>query len=385
MEKISKRIQNISESQTLALNSACKELESKGEIVFNFSVGEPDIAPPKMLSDEIMKALDGGCTKYTNPIGITESRVKIAQYISEISGVIYSQNEIALTSGGKQALFNIFQTILNPGDEVIIISPFWVSYVEQVRLAGGEEVLVDTDEHLQLDVKAVARAITKKTRAIILNSPCNPTGIVFEKEKIVELAKLLEEKDIYIISDDVYQTLVYEGEFYQVASYSELVKEKTIIIQSFSKSFSMTGLRLGVIAADKEIISGVAKLQGHAAGNPTSIIQAAVAEIIGKTEEYESAYHKIFKERREMVGKLLAEIEGITFVKPGGAFYYFINIANIENDSMKFATRLLNEKHVAMVPGIAFGKEGYVRMSFAASKEDLESGVALLKEFIENY
>ncbi len=382
---LSKRIQNIAESQTLAINTLCQELQSKGKEIYNFSVGEPDINPPELLNQKLQEAFLDGHTKYTNPIGLTGPREKFAAFFSQINNVDFSPQEIALTSGGKQALYVTFQALLNPNDEVIVISPYWVSYLEQIKLAEGIPVLVDTDENFQLDILAIKKAITHKTKAIIFNSPSNPTGVVFKKERIIELAQLLEGKDIYIITDDVYQPLVYEGEFYQIASYSDRIKEQTIIIQSFSKSYSMTGLRLGAVIAQKKIIDAIGAFQGHASGNPTSIIQIAVSNILGSVPEYEQEYIELFKKRKEIVLKILSTIPHISFVEPGGAFYFFVNISEIEKNSQTFTKRLLQEKHVALVPGDAFGKDGFVRIAFASSDEKLIKGLALFKDFCENY
>lgn len=382
---LSKRIQNIAESQTLAINTLCQELQSKGEEIYNFSVGEPDIYPPELLSEKLQEAFQDGYTKYTNPVGLIKPRETFAAFFSKINKVQFTSKEIALTSGGKQALFATFQVLLNPNDEVIVITPYWVSYLEQIKLAGGKSVLVKTDKSFQLDVVAIKNALSKKTKAIIFNTPNNPTGAVFKKEKIIELAQLLEGTNIYIITDDVYQPLVYEGEFYQIASYSDTIKKQTIIIQSFSKSYSMTGLRLGAVIATEEIINAVGKFQGHASGNPTSIIQIAVSKIPGNVSKYEKEYIELFRKRKNLVLKILSDIPNISFVEPEGALYFFVDISKIEKDAQLFTKKLLQEKHVALVPGDAFGQEGFVRITFASSDEKLIKGLALFKEFCESY
>lgn len=382
---ISKRIEQIAESQTLAVNTLCQELISQGNEVLNFSVGEPDIAPPASLKDALIESLDEGFTKYTNPIGLTEAREKIAEYFSKQNNFPISSAEIALTSGGKQALFTLFQTIINPEDEVIIFNPFWVSYTEQVKIAGGKPVFVDLDENHNLDIDAFKAALTDKTKAVILNSPSNPTSAVLSAEKIKQLAEILEGRDIAIISDDVYQSLVYEGEFYHIAQYSEQIRKQTIIVQSFSKSLSMTGLRLGAVIANKDIISAIGKFQGHASGNPTSLVQMAVAKIINNEEQYQRDYKELFNARRKIVSKMLKSNIHVSFNEPMGAFYFFINISKLEKNSKEFTEKLLAEKHVALVPGAAFGAEGFVRMSFAASEENLTKGVQLFNSFCEEY
>lgn len=385
MTMISKRIEQIAESQTLAVNTLCQELIAEGKGVLNFSVGEPDIAPPASLMGALVTSLEEGFTKYTNPVGLTEAREKIAEYFSKQNNISFSAKEIALTSGGKQALYALFQSIINPGDEVIVFKPYWVSYTEQIKLAGGKPVFVDLDENHDLDITAFNDALTDKTKAVILNSPSNPTSAVLSPEKIKQLANVLEGKDIAIISDDVYQSLVYEGDFYHIAQHSEQIRKQTIIIQSFSKSLSMTGLRLGVVIAHEDIISAIAKFQGHASGNPTSLIQMAVAKIINNEEQYQKEYRELFDSRRKLVSELLKSNPHISFNEPMGAFYFFINISKLEKDSKIFAEKLLSEKHVAFVPGAAFGAEGFVRMSFAASEENLRKGVELFNSFCEEY
>lgn len=384
---ISKRIQNIAPSETLAVNSKAKELIDKGEKVFNFSVGEPDINPPEILLEKIVEAYNQKKTKYTNQIGEPSAREKIASYINSLNNTTYTKDNIALTSGGKQGLYYVFQAILNPEDEVVVIKPFWVSYEEQIKLAGAKPVFAQSASDLDLDISEVEKAITQNTKAIVINSPSNPTSKIISKEKLTQLVELLQKeqhKHIQIISDDVYQSLAYDGKTPHILDIDPSLVDRTIIIQSFSKTFAMTGLRLGVVAANKQIIDGISLIQGHASGNPTSIIQSATAEIIGKTDEYEKEYLALFKKRRDLVEKELLQIDNIQFTKPEGAFYFFINISKLQNSSIEFAKKLLEEKHVAVVPGVAFGAEGFVRISFAASEEDLLEGIKRFKEFCEN-
>lgn len=385
MPKLAKRVSLIAESQTLAIDNKAKELLAAGEKVYNFSVGEPDIAPPSSLLRGIIKAFKAGKTKYTAPIGPLDVRKRIADLIFELDGLKYAAEEIALGSGGKQILNNIFQVILNPGEEVIILTPAWVSYAEQVKLAGGKPVFVSTDKNFDLDVSKVLKKINKKTKALIINSPCNPTGAVFSKEKLIELAKKIEKKNLFVVSDEIYQNLVYEGEFYTVASFSSKMREKTIIAHGLSKSHSMTGVRLGFCAASKEIIKAINKIQGQNTGNPCSLIQAAVPEVLDNSGNYEKKYFALFKKRRDFAEKILLKNKTVNLVHPKGAFYFFIDVSKIIPNSVDFCAKLLAEELVALVPGIAFGKEGFVRISFASSFEDLEKGLNKFNKFCRKY
>lgn len=384
---LSKRIHNISPSQTLAVNTRAKELAAEGNKIYNFSVGEPDIQPPDILLEEITNAYNDKYTKYTNQIGDPDARTKIATYINKLNQTNYTKENIALTSGGKQALFHVFQSIINQGDEVMVIKPFWVSYEEQIKLAGGVPVFVNSQKNFDLDINEIKNNISEKTKAIVINSPSNPTSQIISQEKIDALTKLLaqpEHQHILIISDDVYQTLSYSGNVPHILGQDKSLFERTIIIQSFSKSLSMTGLRLGVVAASKKIIDGISLLQGHASGNPTSIIQIAAANILDKVDVYQKQYLELFKKRKELASKLLSEIPHISFIEPAGAFYFFIDISKISSNSMKFTQDLLEKKHVALVPGVAFGAEGFVRLSFAASEKNLTEGITLLHEFCKD-
>ncbi|MBU1167178.1 pyridoxal phosphate-dependent aminotransferase [Patescibacteria group bacterium] len=383
MLEISKRIQNIASSQTIAVDSKAKQLICEGKKIYNFAVGEPDIAPPEVLIKAIDKAYHEGKTKYTHPAGTPEVREKVAAHLYGLDKVKYSKDQIVVTNGGKQALFLAFQSIINEGDEVIILKPYWVSYTEQVKLAQGKPVFVDTTDEFQLDIEAIKEALTNKTKAIILNSPSNPTGMVFKKDSIKKLAAELEGKDIYIISDDIYQNLSYDEEFYPIAKYSKKIKEQTIIIQGLSKSHAMTGLRLGFMAANLEVTAAATKLQSQLSSNPNSLLQAASIEVMENSEEYEKKYFELFKSRRDLVVSILEKNDKISFNKPQGAFYVFVNISQIENDSAKFSEKLLEEELVATVPGIAFGMEGFVRLSFASSEKDLKEGLSKFNAFCE--
>ncbi|MBU1119207.1 pyridoxal phosphate-dependent aminotransferase [Patescibacteria group bacterium] len=381
MLKLSKRVTTIKESKTLAINTKAKGIAATGEKVYNFAVGEPDINPPAILIKEIEKAFNKGFTKYTPPSGLPEAKEKIAKHLGTQMAFSFTKDNIALSCGGKHSLYNVFQAIIGTNDEVIIPRPYWVSYPEQITLSGGKPIFVNSTKDLQLDVKAIANSITRRTKAIVLNSPNNPTGVVFKKEVLTQLAKLLEKKDIFIISDDVYQTLVYTKKPYHIAHYSKNIREKTIIVDSYSKSLAMTGLRLGIVAASKEIVSAIDKLQGQTCGNPTSIIQMGVANTLGRVKTYQKEYLALFTKRRKIVLALLEKNSLISYPTPDGGFYVFINIKKISNDSFDFCEKLLKKHHVALVPGKAFGQEGFVRISFASNVTDLKEGIKRFNTF----
>lgn len=372
---ISDRASKIKPSATLALNAKVKELIKSGEDIVNFTVGEPDFDTPDNIKDATVNALKEGFTKYTDAAGIIELKQAISDKFKNDNNLDYSTSEIIVSNGAKHSLFNTFQSILNNGDEVIIPVPYWVSYAEQVSLSGGNPVLVDTN-NFQLDLDKIKEKINEKTRAVLINSPNNPTGAVFSEESMKELGELAKENNFYIISDEIYEKLIYDAKHFSVASTS---RENTIIINGVSKSYSMTGWRIGYAAGPEDVIKAMSNIQSQTTGNPNSIAQKGALEALTGDQSSVEKMRKEFEKRRNFVVKRLAEI-GLNVTKPQGAFYAY---PKIEGSSMEVASKLLEEAKVAVVPGAEFGTDNYFRMSYATSMETLKKGLDRMEKFFK--
>ncbi len=385
MKKIYNKITKIEPSKTLEIDMEAKRLKTLGQKVYNFSAGEPDLAPPEFIRESLNQAFNLGKTKYGATTGEISLKNEICQKLKKDNGLSYKPENVAVTNGCKQALYNIFQCILNEGDEVIVYSPYWVSYQAQIELAGGKIKIVKTDKNFEPDLEKTRKAINNKTRAVIINSPNNPTGAVYSREKLQALAKLFIKKDIYVITDDVYEKLVYGEKFYTIAQFMKKKKNKVIVVNGLSKSHALTGLRVGYIVASSDIINLVNKIQSHQTGNVCILAQAATEDALKYGNDFIKKMAKVFEKRRDLVEKILSQNNKISFIKSDGAFYFFINISKIDQDSSRFCNKLLKDKKVAVVPGVAFGLDGYVRISFASSEKDLREGLEKFNEFCKNY
>ena len=387
--KLSKRINKLSPSLTIAISQKARELQDQGKDVLAFSAGEPDFDTPLKIKEAAIKAINEGFTKYTAVQGIPELLEAIKTKLIKENNLDYETNEIIVSNGAKQSLFNIFASILDEGDEVIIPAPYWVTYPELVKYHDGVPVTIETFEEtgFKITPEMLKKAITPKTKALILTTPSNPTGAVYSKEELESLAEVLKGTDILIISDEMYEKLVYGETFYATASISEDMLKRTITVNGLSKSVAMTGWRFGYCASKiPELNKAMVKLQSQATSNINSITQkAAIPALLGEVDEDVEMMRKEFQKRRDFVYEEFNKIEGLSAAKPTGAFYIFVNHKNIENDSMKFALELLDKEGVAVVPGIGFGSEGYFRFSFATSMENLEEGIKRIKRFVENY
>jgi len=387
---VSNRIKNIPPSPTLTINAKAKAMQAAGIDVISLAAGEPDFDTPEHIKEAAIKAIKDGFTKYTAVGGIPELKEAVVNYIAKEYGLNYSPEEVLISCGGKHALYNLFQVILNPGDEVIIPAPYWVSYPPMILLAGGKPVIVETEEKkgFKLTPEILKSYLTPWTRAIIINSPSNPTGSVYTKKELEALAEVLIGKDIWIVSDDVYHKILLEDnlKWFSIANIDEL-KEKTFIINAVSKTYSMTGWRIGFLVGNKEIIRAATRLQGQSTSNPTSIAQKAALAALNGPQDFLKDWLNAFKERKKRLLSLLKEISKISCFEPKGAFYAFPNISAYLNkdisDSVKLAEYLLEKAHVGVVPGLAFGKEGYIRISFATSLELLEKAIERIKNSIE--
>lgn len=385
----SRRILSLSESMTIAISTLAKRLKAEGRNILAFSAGEPDFDTPDFIKQEGIKAIQEGMTKYTPVAGIPELLQAIAEKLRRENGLVYETNEILTSNGAKHALFNLFQAVIDEGDEVIIPAPYWVTYPELVRYNGGTNVHIATDESTEFKItpEQLKGAVTDKTKMLILTTPSNPTGATYTRAELEALAEILKGTDIMVCADEIYEKLIYEGEFTSVASLSEDMFKRTITVNGLSKSVSMTGWRFGYLATpNKELIKKMTGLQSQCTTNICSITQkAAIAGLDGRAEADVTERRLVFLERRDLAVELFNAIPGISVEHPKGAFYLFVNIKEITNDSMTFCQRLLEEQGVALVPGIGFGTEGYFRFSFAADSESIKEGIARIRVFAENY
>ena len=389
---IASRINNITLSGTMAISAKTIELQNQGIDVVNLSVGEPDLPTPNHIKEAGISAIQKNQTKYTTNTGLLELKNSIRQKFRNDYNADYSTEEIIVSTGAKQALYNAVQTIVSPDDEVIIPVPYYVSYIDMVKLAGGIPVVVNTSRanSFKLTSDEFAKNISSKTKAVLFCNPSNPTGSVFSKEELKAIVEIALKNNIMILSDEIYEKLIYDSlSFTSVASFGKKVKDMSIIINGVSKAYSMTGWRIGYACAPKEIINGMGKLQSHSTSNACTISQHAAIAALNGSQECVVNQKKIFEERRNYLVKELKEIENISFVFPEGAFYIFIDISKILNSknaiktSNEFCLKLLNENRVATVPGTAFGMEKYIRISYSKSLEELKLAINRIKEFLD--
>ncbi|MCI5727176.1 MAG: pyridoxal phosphate-dependent aminotransferase [Clostridium sp.] len=391
----SRKAQSINPSVTLAITAKAKELKSKGVDVITFGVGEPDFNTPENIIEAANKAMKDGKTKYTPVPGIPELRKAIVNKFKQDNGLDYEEAQIIVSTGAKQSLNNAFMAILNPGDEVIVPTPYWVSYPELIRLAEGVPVFVENkkEDDYKYTLETLEKAVTSKTKAIILNDPNNPTGSIYSKEELEMIAEFAKKYDLVIISDEIYEKLIYDGNKHvSIASLSEDAKNRTIVINGFSKSFAMTGWRVGYSASNKEIAKLMSSLQSHMTSNVNSIAQYASVEALEGSKDDLNHMISVFEQRRNLMVKMISEMKDVSIIKPSGAFYVMMNIENYFNkkingneikNSLDFSNYLLDEAKVAVVPGIAFGLDSYVRLSYATSEENIKEGLSRINEFLK--
>ncbi|RAZ60743.1 pyridoxal phosphate-dependent aminotransferase [Campylobacter hyointestinalis] len=386
---LSKKIGVLSESLTIAISSKAKEMKADGKDVISFSAGEPDFDTPNVIKDAVKRALDNGCGKYTPVPGTPEVLEAIATKLKRDNGLEYKTSQIITNVGAKHSLFNVFQCIIDEGDEVIIASPYWVSYPEIVKFSGGTPVIVQTDESskFKLTSEALKKAITPKTKAIVLNSPSNPCGGVYTKTELEAIAKVLEGTNIVVLSDEIYEKLTYNGDFVATASISPDMFKRTITINGLSKCGAMPGWRFGYMASNiDELNKAVRKLQSQSTSNISSIVQCgAVPALLGEADKDIEFMRSKFIERRDYAVDAINGIKGLNVVKPDGAFYLFVNCKEVEPDSMKFCKDMLENALVATVPGIGFGMDGYFRLSFACDMDSIKKGIDKIAKFVESY
>lgn len=397
MALISENLKRIKPSPTIAVTTKAKELRAEGKDVIGLGAGEPDFDTPENIKAAAINAINNGDTKYTTVDGTPELKKAIIAKFERENNLSYEANQITVGTGGKQVLYNAFMASLNAGEEVIIPAPFWVSYPDMVALAGGESVLVKCgdDTNFKITPEKLEAAITDKSKWLILNSPSNPTGSAYTKEELKALAEVIEKHDnLYVLTDDIYEHLVYDDfEFSTLATVAPQLKDRILTVNGVSKAYAMTGWRIGYAAGPADLIKAMAKIQSQSTSNPCSIAQAAAVEALNGTQDFLAERNVVFKRRRDFVVSKLNEIEGVECQTPEGAFYVYPNIKALIGkttpDGKKlesctnFASYLLENYLVAVVPGDAFGTGGYFRISYATSDENLEKALERIKEAVE--
>ncbi len=384
LAQLAERATSLSPSLTLAIDSRAKAMKAAGTDVCGFGAGEPDFDTPEHIKAAAIEALNAGFTKYTPSSGIPELREAIAQKLATENGVTYAPSQIIVSCGAKQSCINAILATIGEGDEVIIPAPYWLSYPEMVRLAGGQPVFVQTtaDNGWKMTAEDFENAMTPRTKMVILNSPGNPTGAVYTREEISAIAAVAMEEDILILSDEIYEKLVYDGaKHVSVASLGKEVADLTITINGFSKSYAMTGWRLGYLAAPEVIATAIDSIQSHMTSNPTSFAQKGAVAALKGDQQVIADMREEFDIRRQYMIERLSAIPRVSIVPPKGAFYILADISELGLTSTNFADKLLSKSNVAVVPGVAFGEDKTVRMSYATSLDVIKRGLDRFEEF----
>ena len=392
--RISEKAKAISPSPTLAIDSKFKQMKKQGIPVVGFGAGEPDFNTPENIKAAGIQAIRDNITKYTPASGTLDLKQAICEKVKRDSGLEYSAENVIVCNGGKHALTNAFMAILNPGDEVIIPAPYWVSYPEMVKMADGVPVYIETteDNNFKFTMKQLESSMSPKTRALVLNTPSNPTGMIYNKEELEKIADFAVKNNIYIIFDEIYEKLVYEGEHINIASLGEDIKQLTIIINGMAKTYAMTGWRIGYAVADASIIKAMSNMQSHATSNPNSIAQCASVEALWGDQSIIETMKAEYIKRRNYMIKRINSIDGLSCLTPHGAFYIFMNVkevlgkehyGKIINTAHELCEDILERALVAMVPSEGFGVEGYVRLSYATSMEVITAGLDRIETYLK--
>jgi aspartate aminotransferase len=393
--ELSKRVHQLAPSPTLALTAKAMSMRSQGLDVISFGAGEPDFDTPDHIKQAAIQAIESGFTKYTPVGGIDELKDAIIAKFQNDNGISYDRSEILVSCGGKHAIYNLAQALFEPDDEVIIPAPFWVSYPPIVELAGATPVILETSERHRFKVspERLRAAITPRTKAFILNSPCNPTGAAYDREELEGLAEVILEEGIFVISDEIYEKIVFdEFRFTSMASLSSDLKNQTVIVHGISKTYSMTGWRIGFTAGPADLVRAMTNVQSQSTSNPTSIAQKAAIRALTGPQEPVVDMVKVFHDRRNLIVDRLNAIKGVSCLKPQGAFYVFPDLSQFFGQSwdgkkltgsLDLADYFLTTSHVAMVPGVSFGGEGHMRLSFATSTENIERGLDRIEEGLD--
>lgn len=381
------RISEITPSVTLGITAKAKNLKAQGKQIFSFAAGEPDFDTPDNIKKAAADALAKGETKYTPNAGAPALVKAIVEKLKKDNGLNYSTDQIIVSNGAKHSLFNIIMAICSEGDEVLIPAPYWLSYPEMVSIAGAKPVFVNCSEKngYNLDPADLEAAITPKTKALIINSPSNPIGVVYSRDELSAIAEIAVRHGIYVISDEIYEKLIYGSNMHtSIASLSSDIFQLAITVNGFSKAYSMTGWRLGYFAAPRAVVNAVDALQSHSTSGPNTFAQFGAVEALTGPQDAVETMRKAFSERCDYIYKRMSAIKGITCVKPGGAFYILPNISSFGMGSMEFSEKLLEAAGVAVVPGLAFGADHTVRLSYACSMDNIRSGMDKLEEFVSS-
>jgi len=389
---LSKKLSSITPSFTIGISTKVNELKSQGVDIINLSIGEPDFFTPTSAKEAAKVAIDENRTKYDAVAGVKEFREVICKKLKDENSLDYVIDEIVVSSGAKHAISNTLIAITDPGDEILIPKPYWVSYPEMVKLTGGVPAFIDTDKanNFKVTKADLERSITDKTKAIFITNPSNPTGAIYSKEELVSIIDVCIKNDIYIIADEIYEKICYDGNYTSIASISKEAKDITITINGLAKSAAMTGWRIGYTASSKELAKAISTIQGHLVSHPCTIAQYAGIEALRSGKEDMNVMLEGYRKRRNMAKEMFATIPGVDIVDPDGAFYIFMDLSSIkanlnykESFSIEVCNRLLEDYKLALVPGVAFGLDDFVRMSYAADINDVRKGIEIIGEFVK--
>lgn len=392
--KISKKASAISPSPTLAIDSKFKEMKKEGIPVVGFGAGEPDFNTPENIKNAGIEAIKNNITKYTPASGTLELKAAVCQKLKRDTGLEYSTSNIVISNGGKHSLTNTFTCICDPGDEVILPAPYWVSYPEMIKLADAVPVIIEGAEenNFKFTAEQLESAITPKTRALVLNTPSNPTGMVYTKDELEKIAEIAVKNNIYIIFDEIYEKLVYEGEHTNIATLGDEIRDLTIIVNGLAKTYAMTGWRIGYVAANKKLAKAMGNIQSHATSNPNSIAQAAAVEALNGDQSIIETMKKTYIERRDYMVDKINSIDGLSCKTPHGAFYVFMNVKDVLNKehygkmintANELCQDILDRALVALVPSEGFGVDGYVRLSYATSMDTIKTGLDRIEKYLK--
>ena len=391
--KISKKAAAVSPSPTLAIDSKFKQMKAQGIPVVGFGAGEPDFNTPDNIKKAGIDAIENNITRYTPASGTIELKQAVCDKIKRDTGLEYTTQNIVISNGGKHALSNAFDCICDPGDEVILPAPFWVSYPEMIKLADGIPVYINTTEEtgFKFTIEQLEAAITPKTRALVLNTPSNPTGMIYSREELEKIAEIAVKNNIYVIFDEIYEKLVYEGEHVNIATFGEEIKELTIIVNGMAKTYAMTGWRIGYVAANEKLAKAMSNIQSHATSNPNSIAQAAAVEALNGEQSFIDDMKATYVMRRDYMVERINKINGLSCLNPNGAFYIFMNVKDVIgkehygkmiNSANELCQDMLERALVALVPSEGFGIDGYVRLSYATSMEVIKTGLDRIEKYL---
>ncbi|MBP9853500.1 MAG: pyridoxal phosphate-dependent aminotransferase [Candidatus Omnitrophica bacterium] len=384
--KINKRILNVLGSSTLAITAKANELKAQGKDVVNFAAGEPDFDTPDTIKKAAVLAIDGGQTKYTPSTGTPQLREAVAAKFKKDNNLNYKPSQIVVSCGAKHSIFNLIQILAEEGDEVIIPAPYWVSYPEMVKISGATPKILETTvaTNFKVTAKQLAESLTEKTKIFVFSSPSNPTGMLYSKDELKAIADICVKNDIYVISDEIYEKLIYDtDEYTSIASLNSDINDLTFTVNGVSKAYSMTGWRIGYAAGNEEVMGYIKNFQDHTTSNPCSISQAAALQALKEPDDKIKSMRDIFKKRRDLITSLFDSIPEVSYIRPQGAFYLFCDFSKL-GESFDIAKRILQDVNVAVIPGEGFGAPGYIRLSYATSNERIEEGVRRIAQWIKN-